>query len=228
MNKINIIAPSLLSANFANLERDIKLCEEGGAEMLHLDIMDNHFVPNLTYGPLILQHIKPITKMQISTHLMVTNPDSLIPQFAELGSDLISFHCEAIPHIHRTISLIQSFGKKAGVALNPLTPIEYAYEAAEFADFILLMTVNPGFGGQSFIPNFYNRIEKLTNHLHKINKTNVLIEVDGGIKIENAREIAEAGGNILVSGSGVFKGNIVENIRLMKAELKRNNNNFNK
>lgn len=221
MNKINIIAPSLLSANFANLERDIKLCEEGGAEMLHLDIMDNHFVPNLTFGPLILQHIKPITTLQISTHLMITNPDSLIPQFAELGSDLISFHCEAIPHIHRTISLIQSFGKKAGVALNPLTPIEYAYEAAEFADFLLLMTVNPGFGGQSFIPSFYKRIDKLTNHLHKINRPNVLIEVDGGIKIENARDIANAGGNILVSGSGVFKGNIVENIKLMKNELNK-------
>ncbi len=210
------IAPSLLSADFTNLKDEIAQCEEGGADLLHLDIMDGHFVPNITFGPMILEHIRKITTLPISTHLMIAKPDEYIPQFAELGSDYISFHCEAVAHIHRSLQLIRSFGKKAGVALNPLTPIEFAFEAAEFADFILLMTVNPGFGGQEFISNFFNRIDKLVNYFQKNSIYNIEIEVDGGIKIENAKTIAESGANILVSGSGIFNGNIIENLKKIK------------
>jgi len=146
---------------------------------------------------------------------MVDNPDSLIPEFAQFGSDYISFHVEAVPHIHRSISLIKSFGKKAGIALNPATPLEYAYSSAEFVDYILLMSVNPGFGGQDFIDNFYKRANLLKEFLLKEN-LDVLIEVDGGVKIENAKQIVEAGADILVSGSGIFDGNIAENIRRMR------------
>ncbi|MEN6511694.1 MAG: ribulose-phosphate 3-epimerase [Chloroherpetonaceae bacterium] len=220
MNKNQIkIAPSLLSANFANLEQDLHQCEVGGADIIHLDVMDGHFVPNLTFGPIILQSIRGCTQLPISTHLMVTNPDSLIPEFAQLGSDYISFHVEAVPHIHRTISLIKSFGIKVGVALNPATPLEYAFVSAEFVDYILLMSVNPGFGGQDFINNFYKRASELKEFLEKENLKNVLIEVDGGVKIENARQIVQAGADILVSGSGIFKGNIVENIRKIRESI---------
>lgn len=216
-NKVKI-APSLLSANFANLENDIEQCEVGGADILHLDVMDGHFVPNLTFGPIILKDIRKCTSLPISTHLMVEYPDSLIPEFAQLGSDYISFHVEAVPHIHRSISLIKSFGKKVGVALNPATPIEYAYSTAEFVDFILLMSVNPGFGGQEFIDNFYRRANLLKEFILKEN-LDVLIEVDGGVKIENAQQIVQAGADILVSGSGIFNGNIAENIQKMRANI---------
>jgi ribulose-phosphate 3-epimerase len=217
------IAPSLLSADFTNLSREIKLCEKGGADMLHLDIMDGQFVPNITFGPLILEHIRKLTELEISTHLMVINPDEYIPKFAELGSDYISFHCEAVPHIHRTLQLIRSFGKKAGLAINPLTPIEYAFEAAEYCDFILLMSVNPGFGGQSFITNFYKRAYALKDFLIRNDLETVEIEVDGGVKIDNAKEIVAVGADILVSGSGIFSGDIVKNIKSMRNIINYNN-----
>jgi ribulose-phosphate 3-epimerase len=213
------IAPSLLSADFGNLAGDIAKCEQGGADMLHLDIMDGHFVPNLTFGPIILKHIRNYSQMPVSTHLMITNPDEYIPQFAEYGSEYISFHSEAVPHIHRSLAFIRSFGKKAGLALNPLTPIEYAFEAAEYADFILLMSVNPGFGGQEFISNYFSRVEKLRNFLINHNLENVEIEIDGGVKVSNAKEISDAGANILVSGSGIFSGDIIKNLSEMRDVL---------
>ncbi|MBP7215491.1 MAG: ribulose-phosphate 3-epimerase, partial [Candidatus Kapabacteria bacterium] len=150
--------------------------------------------------------------------LMVENPDSLIPEFAQLGSEYISFHIEAVRHIHRSISLIKSFGKKAGIALNPATPLEYAYSSAEFVDYILLMSVNPGFGGQEFIDNFYRRAVQLKEFLLREN-LDVMIEVDGGVKIENAKRIVDAGADILVSGSGIFEGNIIENIKKIRSNI---------
>ncbi|OGU58077.1 MAG: ribulose-phosphate 3-epimerase [Ignavibacteria bacterium GWF2_33_9] len=213
------IAPSLLSADFGNLQKDIKLCEEGGADILHLDIMDGHFVPNITFGPIMLKYIRKYSQMPVSTHLMIAKPDEYIPQFAELGSEMISFHAEAVPHIHRSLSFIRSFGKKAGIALNPVTPIEYAFEAAEYCDFILLMTVNPGFGGQKFIPNYFARVEKLKNFLIKNGLEHIEIEVDGGVKIENCKSVSDAGANILVSGSGIFSGDIVQNLIAMRKAL---------
>jgi len=146
------IAPSLLSANFKNLENDINECRNSGADIIHFDIMDGHFVPNITYGPIVVSALKPILgNMLADVHLMIDNVDQYIPHFANAGADMISVHVENNYHLHRSIQLIKSFGIKAGIALNPVTPLEFAYQAAEFADFILLMSVNPGFGGRAFI-----------------------------------------------------------------------------
>lgn len=218
MNKV-LIEPSLLSANFANLERDIKLCEEGGADLLHLDIMDGCFVPNITIGPLVVQSIKRITNLPLVCHLMIIKPEQYIQDFVNAGADYISVHCETQFHIVRTLQLIKGYGIKCGLALNPGTPLEYAYENAEYCDFILLMSVNPGFGGQSFIPSFLRRCEDLKNFLTKNRLDNVLIEVDGGIKVENVKQVVEVGANMIVSGSGIFDGDVVKNIKAFKEKI---------
>jgi ribulose-phosphate 3-epimerase len=215
MKKIKI-APSLLSANFANLEADVRKCETAPSDMLHIDVMDGHFVPNITIGPLVVGSLKKITKQPLDCHLMIEKPENYIEQFANAGADMISVHAECQNHLHRTLSLIKSFGIQSAVALNPITPIEYAFSAAEYCDFILLMSVNPGFGGQSFINSFYNRCEKLRSYLDKNGLTNVEIQVDGGVKFENAKSIVSAGANILVCGTGVFSGNITENIHKLR------------
>lgn len=210
------IAPSLLSCDFSNLETEVKKCEKYGADILHVDVMDGHFVPNITIGPLIVKAIKPHTKLPIDCHLMISDPDSYIDDFADAGADFISVHAEVCNHLHRTLSKIKERNCKAGVVLNPLTPMQYAYDAAEYADFILLMSVNPGFGGQSFIPNFFERCSQLREYLDKNNLSDVEIEVDGGVKVDNIKQVVDAGANIIVSGSGIFNGDMEENIRLMK------------
>lgn len=215
MRKI-YIEPSLLSANFANLEQEIRQCEIGGAEMLHLDIMDGHFVPNITIGPFIVEAIRKITTLPLVCHLMITDPDKYIPMFAEAGADYISFHVEANSHINRTLGFIRSFGIKSGIALNPGTPIQYATENAEYCDFILLMSVNPGFGGQKLINKFLDRCAILRSTLDSYNRQDLPIEADGGIKISNLEEVIKAGADMIVSGSGIFQGNIVENIKRMR------------
>lgn len=215
------IAPSLLSADFAHLADDIKKCEQGGADLLHVDVMDGHFVPNITVGPLIVRAIRPLTSLPINVHLMITNPDNYIEDFVKAGANYISVHAEVLPHLHRSISFIKSFGIKAGLALNPATPLEFAFEAAEYCDFILLMSVNPGFGGQAFIPSFLKRAERLREFLIKNNLGHVEIEVDGGVKIENVSEIVKAGASMLVCGSGLFKGNLIENIKKLRAAAER-------
>jgi ribulose-phosphate 3-epimerase len=213
------IAPSLLSSDFSNLEREIKNCEKFGADVIHLDIMDGHFVPNITFGPPVVSAIRKHTDLPFDCHLMISEPDKYIPHFAEAGADWLSIHTEATNHLHRSLSLIKSFGKKAGIAINPVTPLEFVFEAAEYSDFIMLMSVNPGFGGQSFIESFFRRSEKLRNFLDKEGLNHIGIEVDGGIKISNARDAIQSGANILVSGSGLFKGNLKDNIAEMKSAV---------
>lgn len=206
------IAPSLLSANFANLEADIRKCEAGGSDMLHIDVMDGHFVPNITIGPLVVEAINKVSNQVLDCHLMINEPEKYIDSFAQAGADMISVHAEGQKHLHRVISQIKSHNIKAGVVLNPATPIEFALEVAEFSDFILLMSVNPGFGGQSFIQSFYRRCERLSNYLTQNNLNHIQIQVDGGVKFDNAKSIVDAGANILVCGSGVFAGDVAQNI----------------
>lgn len=213
------IAPSILSADFANLGRDIKTMSENGADIVHVDVMDGHFVPNITIGPLIVKAIRPYTTLPIDVHLMIEKPDNFLEDFANAGADYISVHAEEVKHLHRSLSKIKELGCKAGVVLNPITPLSYALDAAEYSDFILLMSVNPGFGGQSFIESFLRKASELRNELNKRGLEKVAIEVDGGVKIDNCKEVAEAGADWIVSGSGLFKGDLVENIKLMRAEL---------
>ncbi len=215
------IAPSMLSADFARLADSVKLCEDNGADILHLDIMDGHFVPNITFGALVVGAIRTLTELPLDCHLMITDPDKYIPDFAEAGADLISVHVETGFHLHRTLSQIKSLNKIAGIALNPATPLEYAFEAAEYCDFILLMSVNPGFGGQRFIPTFIRRCEKLREYLDKNGLNHVEIQVDGGISAKNIAEVYAAGANIIVAGSGLFGGDFKQNIEAMRSAVKQ-------
>ena len=213
MKKKLQIAPSILSSDFASLGAEIEKCNKAGVDIIHLDIMDGHFVPNITFGPPVVAAIKPYTTLPLDCHLMIENPDKYILDFIKAGANIISVHAEGAIHLHRTLSLIKDNGVIAGVALNPVTPLEYAFEVAEFVDFILLMSVNPGFGGQSFINNFISRCIKLRDFLDGNEKTkNVSIEVDGGINANNLREILNAGANIIVSGSGLFSGDFDYNV----------------
>ena len=213
------IAPSILSADFANLGRDIKTLSEAGADIVHVDVMDGQFVPNITIGPLIVSAIRPYTNLPIDVHLMIEKPDSYLEAFAQAGADYISVHAEEVKHLHRSLSKIKELNCKAGVVLNPVTPLSFALEAAEYSDFILLMSVNPGFGGQSFIESFYKKASELRNELNRRGLEKVAIEVDGGVKLDNCKKVAEAGADWLVSGSGLFSGNLVENIAKLRQEL---------
>lgn len=211
------IAPSLLSAQFANLSNDVRTCQQAGADVLHVDVMDGHFVPNITIGPLIVEALKPIATMPMDCHLMISDPDRFIESFARAGAAWISVHAEVCHHLHRTLSAIRHLGCRPGVVVNPTTPLEYAMEAAGDADFILLMSVNPGFGGQAFIPSFYRRCERLRTWLDANGLGDVEIEVDGGVKLDNVRSVVDAGANIIVSGSGLFTGDLAANIAAMRA-----------
>lgn len=216
MNHQLKIAPSLLSCDFSNLESEVKRCEKFGADILHVDVMDGHFVPNITIGPIIVKSIRPHSTLPIDCHLMISNPDNYIDDFADAGADYISVHAEVCNHLHRTLSKIKERGCKAGLVLNPITPLHYAYDAAEYLDFVLLMSVNPGFGGQSFIPSFLEKCSNLRNYLDNNNLSHVEIEVDGGVKLDNITEVVNAGANMIVSGSGLFRGDLELNIKEMK------------
>ncbi|AGT31492.1 ribulose-phosphate 3-epimerase [Geobacillus genomosp. 3] len=197
------IAPSILSADFARLAEEIRSVEEGGADWIHVDVMDGHFVPNLTLGPPIVAAIRPVTKLPLDVHLMITDPDRYIPAFAEAGADLISVHVEACMHLHRTIHFIKEQGVKAGVVLNPHTPVDMIRHVIADVDLVLLMTVNPGFGGQAFIPAVVPKIREVARMADEQNKA-VDIEVDGGINAKTAPLCVEAGANVLVAGSAIY------------------------
>jgi ribulose-phosphate 3-epimerase len=197
------IAPSILSADFAKLGEEIKDVENGGADYIHVDVMDGHFVPNITIGPLIVDAIRPITTLPLDVHLMIENPDQYIPAFAEAGADYLTVHVEACSHLHRTIQLIKSHGVKAGVVLNPATPVDTIKHIIDDIDLVLLMTVNPGFGGQKFIPSVLAKIGEVAQMVRERN-LDVEIEVDGGVNEETARLCVEAGANVLVAGSAIY------------------------
>ena len=203
------IAPSLLSADFARLGEEVRAVIAAGADLIHFDVMDNHYVPNLTVGPLVCQAIKPHSSVPIDVHLMVKPVDALIPMFAQAGAGLISFHPEASEHVDRSIQLIKSLGVKAGLVLNPATPLHVLDHVIEQLDLVLLMSVNPGFGGQSFIESTLPKLEKarrLVDTAMKNTGREIWLEVDGGVKRDNARRVAEAGADTMVAGSAVFTG----------------------
>ena len=197
------IAPSILSADFSHLAEEIQKVEEAGADMIHVDVMDGHFVPNLTVGPPIVKSIRKITRLPLDVHLMITNPDDYIPEFIKAGSDYLTVHVETCPHLHRTIQSIKENGVKAGVTLNPATPLSLISQILPFVDLLLVMSVNPGFGGQSFIPQVLDKIREARRMIDEM-QVPVELEVDGGLKVENIKEIAEAGADIFVAGSSVF------------------------
>ena len=199
------IAPSILSADFSRLGEEIKAVSSGGATVLHVDVMDGHFVPNITIGLPVVRSIRKVTDMTIDTHLMIDDPGRYAAKFAEAGADMVSVHVEADNHIHRTLCSIRDAGAKAGIAINPATPLVSLEEALPYADFILLMSVNPGFGGQSFIPTSLQKLRRLRQMIDdKGFKTK--IEIDGGIDLENIASIVESGAEIIVAGSAVFGG----------------------
>ncbi|CAK6481304.1 ribulose-phosphate 3-epimerase [Peribacillus simplex] len=210
------IAPSILSADFARLGEEIKDVERGGADYIHVDVMDGHFVPNITIGPLIVEAIRPVTNLPLDVHLMIENPDQYIGAFAKAGADLLSVHVEACHHLHRTIQQIKSEGIKAGVVLNPYTPVSIIQHVIEDVDLVLFMTVNPGFGGQSFIHSVLPKIKQIAAFVEERN-LQVEIEVDGGVNPETAKLCIEAGANVLVAGSAIYnqkdRSQAIANIR---------------
>ncbi|NEY70280.1 ribulose-phosphate 3-epimerase [Bacillus mesophilus] len=197
------IAPSILSADFAKLGEEIKNVEQAGADYIHIDVMDGHFVPNITIGPLIVEAVRPVTSLPLDVHLMIEQPDQYIESFAKAGADIISVHVEACKHLHRTIQFIKSQGVKAGVVLNPATPAEMIQPILEDVDLILVMTVNPGFGGQQFIHSTLPKIKQISSWI-KEKELDVELEVDGGVNSETAKLCVEAGATVLVAGSAIY------------------------
>ena len=212
----HLISPSLLSANFCNLEKDIEMLNNSQADWLHVDVMDGVFVPNISFGQPVIKHIKKIAKKPLDVHLMIVEPDKFFEDYKNCGADIITVHYEACTHLHRSLSKIRQLGMKAGVVLNPHTPICVLEDIIEMCDLVLLMSVNPGFGGQSFIENTYNKIKTLKQLIEKKNP-NCLIEVDGGVNTENYKKLVEAGADVLVAGNAVFAAeNPTETIKQLK------------
>jgi ribulose-phosphate 3-epimerase len=213
---MKLLAPSILSADLSNLAQQIRLVEMSGADWIHCDIMDGHFVPNITFGPVVVKAARKCTKLPIDVHLMIKNPDNYLEDFRNAGADIISVHFEEVIHLNRTINRIKELGAKAGVVINPSTPVSALKDIAEYIDLLLVMTVNPGFGGQSFITNSERRIKEAVE-LRKSLKANFLIEVDGGINKDTIKSVLKAGCDVFVAGSSIFHD---DNISAATAELK--------
>jgi ribulose-phosphate 3-epimerase len=203
MARAILIAPSILSADFAHLADEVAAVERGGADFLHVDVMDGHFVPNLTVGPPIVESLKKVTKLPLDVHLMMTNADAFIVEFAAAGADYLTVHVEACPHLHRTVQSIKERGVKAGVTLNPATSLHTIEEILPEVDLVLIMSVNPGFGGQKFIASSLPKVAAARQMIDRVG-SRALLEVDGGIKVENAAQVIAAGADVLVAGSAVF------------------------
>lgn len=211
-----LIAPSVLSANFLNLSADIKMINESQADWFHLDVMDGRFVPNISFGFPIISAVKKEANKLLDVHLMIEEPGKYAEDFKKAGADSLSVHIEACPHLHRNLQQIKSLGMKAGVAINPHTPVSQLFDILHEIDVVCMMSVNPGFGGQKFIKHTIEKIKELKLQIQKI-QSNTLIEVDGGVTLENAKEIIEAGADVLVAGNTVFNsGNPMETIALLK------------
>lgn len=210
------LAPSILAADFSNLSQQIRYVEIGGADIIHCDIMDGNFVPNISFGPIVVKSVRKITKLPIDVHLMIKDPDNFIEDFIKAGADYISVHQEEVVHLNRTITRIKELGAKAGVVLNPATPVSTLDEILEFVDYVLVMSVNPGFGGQKFIESTLNKISNLAK-IKKERKLKFEIEIDGGVSSENIEKISNAGCDIFIAGSSIFGQ---DNISAATTELK--------
>lgn len=214
------IAPSILSADFASLGNEVKAVTEAGADYIHIDVMDGHFVPNITYGPLIVDAVNRSTHLPLDTHLMICHPAKYIEQFINMGSDIITVHQEACPHLHNDLKLIKSKGAKCGVSLNPATPLSIIEPVFEMLDLLLIMTVNPGFGGQTFIDLTLKKIREARSYIRKHN-LKTLLEIDGGVSPKNSQLVIDAGVDIIVAGSAVFKS---DNYKQVIDAMKHGNN----
>jgi ribulose-phosphate 3-epimerase len=212
------IAPSILSADFTRLGEQIREAEEGGADWIHVDVMDGHFVPNITIGPLVAAAAKRATSLPIDVHLMIERPERYVDAFADAGADYLTVHVETCPHLHRTIQQIRERGVRPGVTLNPATPLESLVEILPYVDLVLVMSVNPGFGGQSYIPTSTDRIARIRRMLDERELDHVELEVDGGVAADTVRAVVEAGASVVVAGSAVYnaRGSVAENLRRLR------------
>ena len=219
--KFNKISPSILSADFSRLKEEVQAVEKAGADYIHVDVMDGHFVPNITIGGVVVESLRKMTSLPLDVHLMIQNPDEFLTAFVEAGAGILTVHVEACPHLHRTLTEIKKRGARAGVSLNPATPLCLIEPALEYADLVLVMTVNPGFGGQEFIPAMLPKIKQLRSLIDR-KGWNVELEVDGGIKVDNIGAVAKAGADVFVSGSGIFKtSDYGKTITAMREEIKK-------
>lgn len=211
-----LISPSILSADFARLAEAVQMVEAAGADWIHVDVMDGHFVPNLTVGPPMVEALRKVTSLPLDVHLMMTNPDDFIPEFVDAGADLLTVHVEACPHLHRTVQSIKERQVKAGVSLNPATSVTSVEEILGDVDLVLVMSVNPGFGGQQFISSCLDKIRRVRTMINN-SRSSAHLEVDGGVNLTNVASVIQAGANVLVAGSAIFGSkNIPETIRRMR------------
>ena len=213
---MGLLAPSILSADFSNLAQQVRLAEMGGADWIHCDVMDGHFVPNITIGPVIVEAARRVTKLPLDVHLMIKNPDRYLEDFVNAGADYVSVHVEEVTHLNRTVVRIKELGAKAGVVINPATLVNSVKDIAEYIDLLLLMTVNPGFGGQEFITNSIKRIKEAVKLRNDLN-ADFLIEIDGGVNVDTIKPALDAGVDVFVAGSAIFSA---DNISAAATELK--------